>query len=386
MHQFEFPSLPLPADGPSLRAGVRAFLSQERAAGSYVPGRLSWTSWNPAFSARCADAGYVGMTIPVEYGGRGLTHLHKFIVTEEMLAAGAPVGAHWIADRQSSEQILHHGTLTARTTILPKIAAGQCFFGIGMSEPDAGSDLAAVRTRGRRVNGGWEITGTKIWTSNAHRAHYLLALVRTDSEVENRHQGLTQFIIDLSKPGITVRPIINLSLRHEFNEVHFKNYYVSDDYIVGDVGNGWSMVTGELAYERSGPDRFMSSYQLLLSVLTQFQQKNHQLDALSLNTLGRLLAHLVTLRHMSLSVAQMLDRGENPQVEAALVKDIGTTFERDIPEQVRLILNKKPSIGQENEYSEILGQIILDAPSFTLRGGTNEVLRGIIAKGLQTNE
>lgn len=383
MHEFEFPSLPLPAGGSSLREGVRAFLARERAAGSFVPGRLSWTSWNPAFSVACAAAGYVGMTIPTEYGGRGLTHLHKFIVAEEMLAAGAPVGAHWIADRQSSEQILRHGTNIARNTILPKIASGECYFAIGMSEPDAGSDLAAVRTRAQRTHGGWAITGSKIWTSNAHRAHYLLALVRTDSHVENRHAGLTQFVIDLNKPGVEVKPIINIAHRHEFNEVHFKNYYVSDEYVVGDVGNGWNMVTGELGYERSGPDRFMSSYQLLLSALALLKQNQELVDAFSLNLIGRLITHLVTLRHMSLTVAKMLARGDNPRLEVALVKDIGTTFERDVPEQVRLLSNIQPIMADENNYGAILGQIILDAPSFTLRGGTNEILKGIIAKGLQ---
>ena len=121
----------------------------------------------------------------------------RFVITQEMLAAGAPCFAHWIADRQSGPQILRHGSERAKRLLLPRICRGECFFGIGMSEPDSGSDLAAVRTRAVRRDGGWVINGSKIWTSNAHRVHYLIALVRTGDAGEDRHGGLTQFIVDL---------------------------------------------------------------------------------------------------------------------------------------------------------------------------------------------
>ena len=127
-----------------------------------------------------------------------------------MLAHGAPVGAHWVADRQSGNQILRHGSERARQTILPKICAGECFFSIGMSEPDSGSDLAAVRTKAIKVEGGWKISGSKVWTSGAHEAHYLIALVRTAPLEDDRHAGMTQFIIDTAKPGFSTRPIYNL--------------------------------------------------------------------------------------------------------------------------------------------------------------------------------
>ncbi|HLG87012.1 MAG TPA: acyl-CoA dehydrogenase family protein [Alphaproteobacteria bacterium] len=178
----------------------------------------------------------------------------RFVVTAEMLAAGAPCFAHWIADRQSGPQILAHGSERAKHSILPRICRGECFFGIGMSEPESGSDLAAVRTRAERRDGGWAINGSKIWTSNAHHAHYLIALVRTGEAGEDRHGGLTQFIVDMSSPGIRVRPIHNLAGGHEFNEVFFEDVFVPDDMMVGAEGEGWAMVTRELAFERSGPD------------------------------------------------------------------------------------------------------------------------------------
>lgn len=385
MHQFKFDAVRLPPACDTLRREVREFLAREQAAGSFIPAPDAWASWSPDFSRKCGEAGFIGLTLPVEYGGHGRTTLEKFVVTEEMLAAGAPVFAHWIADRQSSMQILRNGSERARREILPRIAGGECFFGIGMSEPDSGSDLAAVRTRATQVDGGWSITGTKIWTSNAHRAHYLLALVRTEAMGDARHKGLTQFIVDLSSPGLQVRPIYNLYGGHDFNEVNFQDCFVPDDMVVGDVGDGWNMVTGELAYERAGPDRYLSAYQLLLAAIREAGTEPGARDA---NDLGRLVAHLATLRRISSSIAGMLERGEQPVVEAALLKDMGTTFEREVPEVVRLLHSMEPAFVGERGLAAtdgidaMLGETVLRAPGFTLRGGTREILRGMIAKGM----
>jgi alkylation response protein AidB-like acyl-CoA dehydrogenase len=169
---------PLPEEAP-LRQKVRAFLAAEREAGRYVPHRCSWSSFDAEFSRRAAKAGFVGITFPKQHGGHGLSSLARFAVTEEMLAGGAPCGAHWIADRQSGPQIVKHGSSYAKALLVPRICAGECFFGIGMSEPDSGSDLAAVRTRAEYVDGGFVVNGTKVWTTNGHRVHYLLALIRT---------------------------------------------------------------------------------------------------------------------------------------------------------------------------------------------------------------
>ncbi|MEW6688483.1 MAG: acyl-CoA dehydrogenase family protein, partial [Pseudomonadota bacterium] len=267
----------------------------------------------------------------------------------------------------------------ARRELLPRIAAGECFFAIGMSEPDSGSDLAAVRTRAIEVEGGWKLSGTKVWTSNAHRAHYLIALARTAPKEEDRHAGLTQFIVELGKPGVSVSPIHNLYGGHDFNQVVFDECFVPDDFVIGEVGAGWRMVTAELAFERSGPDRFLSTYQLLLESLRSI---GPQPDARAAGEIGRFVAHLATLRRMSLSVAGMLERGAQPAVEAALVKDIGTAFEREVPEIFRQLIPTEPALGGGVSYAELLGGTILRAPGFTIRGGTREILRGMIARGL----
>jgi alkylation response protein AidB-like acyl-CoA dehydrogenase len=379
MQEFRFEPVQMPDSVEALRREVRSFIAEEVAAGSFTPKRNSWSSFDAAFSRKCGERGFIGMTWPACYGGQEKTALERYVMTEEMLAGGAPVGAHWVADRQSGHQILRYGSERARQAILPRITAGACFFGIGMSEPDSGSDLAAVRTRAAQVDGGWRISGTKVWTSSAHRAHYLIALVRTSLADEERHAGLTQFIIDMAEPGVTVRPIYNLYGGHDFNEVVFDDYFVPDDMVVGEVGGGWKMVTGELAFERSGPDRFLSTYQLLAESIRVVGQAP---DDRAANEIGRFVAHLATLRRMSTSVAGMLHRGQQPLVEAALVKDIGTTFEREIPEVFRQLIPTEPSMGGGDSYAELLGMTILRAPGFTIRGGTREILRGMIARGL----
>jgi len=379
MREFEFKGVRLPAEAVEERARVRAFLKAERDAGRYLPHLSSWSSFDPEFSKRAGAEGFIGVTWPREYGGREQSSLTRFVITEEMLAQGAPCGAHWIADRQSGPQILRHGSERAKRDILPRIARGECYFGIGMSEPDSGSDLAAVRTRATRVDGGWVINGSKIWTTNAHVVHYLIALVRTSDMGEDRHGGLTQFIIDMSKPGVTARPIHDLGGNHEFNEVSFQDYFVPDDMMVGSEGQGWSMVTSELAFERSGPDRFLSDFQLLVGLVDRLGTSPERREAIEV---GRLVAHLASLRRMSSSVAGLLDKGQSPNTQAALVKDMGTGFEREIPEIARRLVAIEPSRDRDDRFSESLADVLLRAPSFTLRGGTREILRSVIARGL----
>lgn len=380
MRSFRFDALAMTPEADAVRGQVRAFLKDEREHGRYSPYRCSWSTFDPEFSRRAGAAGFIGMTWPTRYGGQERTDLERFVVAEEMLAAGAPGGAHWVADRQSGPQILKHGSERARATILPRIAAGECFFGIGMSEPNSGSDLAAVRTKAEKVQDGWRINGSKIWTSNAHRADYLIALVRTSPAGDDRHAGLTQFVIDLKADGLTIRPIRNMGGEHEFNEVFFDDYFVADDMMVGAEGAGWTTVTKELAFERGGPDRFMSDFRLLNEVVDRVGPAP---DGRQASEIGRLIAHAAALRRMSASIAGLVQRGENPVTEAALLKDVGTAFERDLPERVRHLVAADPSLDDDEDgFNEALGDVLLRAPSFTIRGGTPEILRGMIARGL----
>jgi alkylation response protein AidB-like acyl-CoA dehydrogenase len=343
------------------------------------PTARSWGGWDPEFSRAVGARGWIGMTWPKRYGGHERTFLERYVVLEEMLAAGAPVGAHWVADRQSGPLLLRFGTEAQRERFVPAIARGELAFAIGMSEPDSGSDLASIRTRAVRHDGGYVVNGTKVWTSNAHRAPYAIALFRTAVVADRKHEGLTQFLVDLRSPGITVRPIINLAGSHDFNEVVFQDAFVPDDMRVGGDGDGWKQVTTELAFERSGPERYLSSIALVLELIrAQEGQPTERGAAL----VGRLVAHLTTLRQMSLSVAGMLQAGQNPNLEAALVKDVGTVFEQEIPEAVHALLDVEPTIDSGDMLQQTLGYLVQRTPSFSLRGGTREVLRGIIARGL----
>jgi len=350
---FRFELGELPPQAEVLRAEVREFLRRELGDAAPLRRAHSWGGFDREFSRKMGARGWIAMTWPKRYGGHERSALERYVVLEEMLAAGAPVSAHWIADRQSGPLLLRFGTEAQRQKFLPAIARGELSFAIGMSEPDSGSDLASLRTRAERIPGGYRVNGTKVWTSNAHLADYMIATFRTHHDPAKKHEGLTQFLVDPKLQGITMSPIIDLAGAHHFNMVVFEDAFVPEDMRVGEEGAGWKQVTTELAFERSGPERYLSSF-----------------------------AHLATLRQMSLSVALMLQAGENPNLEAAVVKDVGTTFEQEIPEIVHTLLGVEPTIDSGSDLQQVLGFLMQRAPSFSLRGGTREILRGIIARGL----
>ncbi|HAM56603.1 MAG TPA: acyl-CoA dehydrogenase [Candidatus Rokubacteria bacterium] len=375
---FRFDLCTLPPEAEALRGEVREFLRETLGDMPPVKRARSWGGFDREFTRTVAARGWIGMTWPRRYGGHERSALERYVVLEEMLAAGAPVGAHWIADRQSGPLLLRFGTEAQRERFLPAIARGELALAIGMSEPDSGSDLASIRTRAERVDGGYRVNGTKVWTSNVHRADYMIALFRTRVVPEKKHEGLSQFLVDPKSPGITIRPIIELSGAHHFNEVVFQDAFVPEDMRVGEEGAGWKQVGAELAFERSGPERYLSCLALLVELIRAAPADPGERMAVAI---GRLVAHLATLRQMSLSVAGMLQRGENPNLEAALVKDLGTNFEQEIPEIVHGLLGCEPT-ARGSDLQQVLGYLVQHAPSFSLRGGTREILRGIIARGL----
>ena len=379
MATFNFHLGELPLEAQKVREEIRDFLSRELGDRSASRRALSWGGFDREFSRKLGQAGFIAMTWPKKYGGHERTALERYVVLEESLAAGAPTSAHWVADRQSGPLLLRFGTEAQRERFLPRIARGELAFAIGMSEPDSGSDLASIRTRAERVEGGYRVNGTKIWTSNAHLSDYAIALFRTKVVPDKKHEGLSQFLVDLKSEGISIRPIIDLAGGHHFNEVHFQNCFVPDDMLVGKDGDGWKQVTTELAFERSGPERYLSSIRLVIELIREVGREPGERAAV---VIGRLAAHLATLRQMSLSVAMMLQAGQNPNLEAAVVKDVGTSFEQEIPEVVHALLGVEPRLDSGSQFERTFGYLVEHAPSFSLRGGTREVLRGIIARGL----
>lgn len=382
MPRFDFQPHELPPEVEALRAEVRDFLSREMAGIAPAKRAANWMGFSPDWSRKMGAQGWIGMTWPKQYGGHERSALERYVVLEEMLAAGAPVGAHWITDRQSGPLLLRYGTEEQRQMVLPSATKGECYFCIGMSEPDSGSDLASIRTRGEwsENDKSYVVNGTKVWTTNAHRCHYMVALIRTGgADPKARQDGLTQFLIPTDHPGVTVRPIRDLAGGEHFTEVVFENAPVPENLRVGEEGAGWKQVMAELAFERSGPERYLSCIELLLQMIRIAEDDPSERLAVGI---GRMVAHLSTLRQMSISVASMLEAGEDPALEAAVVKDIGGSFEQEIPEIAHDLLGREPSATAPGDYEQVLAYLTQHAPSFSLRGGTREILRGIMARGL----
>jgi alkylation response protein AidB-like acyl-CoA dehydrogenase len=371
----------IPAEDEALRRPVREFLAEQLAGVPAATRARSWMGFDADFSRALAAKGWVGLTLPTKYGGGGRSHFARFVLIEELLAAGAPVAAHWIAERQSGPLLLRFGTPEQRAAFVPRICAGQAFFCIGMSEPNSGSDLASVRTRAEPTAGGWRLNGSKLWTTYGHKADYMIALVRTSGGPDDRQRGLSQLLIDLKTPGVEARPIRDIAGDSHFSEVHFTDVDLPREALVGAEGQGWEQVNAELAFERSGPERIYSSMALIDAWLTFVRSRGAPTEA-ETELAGRLLARLATLRSMSLSVTSLLAEGKSPANEASVVKDLGTSFEQSIPGLITDHLASLESGEIPQSLLAALDYVTAMSPSFSLRGGTREILRGIIARGL----
>ena len=381
MSKFNFPSIKETNDLSNLRKEVRNFITKSLNHKDFEPSADAWVfSASPEFSKKLGSMGWLGMSFPKKYGGNERTALERYVVTEELLASGAPVAAHWIADRQSGSQILRYGSEEQKKSIIPKITAGECFFAIGMSEPDSGSDLASVKTRATKIENGWNLEGRKIWSTGAHISNYMIVLARTSPASEkNRHEGLSQFLVDLSLPNVSVKGIPDMTGQRHFNETLFDNVILSKDALLGVEGKGWSQVVGELALERSGPERFLSHFSLLESFINEF--KNILLKSGS-KLIGKLIAELQTLRRMSFSIASMLQSGESPETQAAFVKELGNKFEKTMVETLREFSSIIPLYEWPSQLQNLFEDATLRIPSNSLRGGTTEIMKGIIARQL----
>ena len=381
----DFSSLELPPAALKLRGEVREFLRQAVAAESFVP-HLGHAEFDLEFTKKIAARGWIGLTWPKQYGGQERSYLERFVITEEMLAAAAPCAAHWFGDRQTGPSLLRHGSEFLKQKYLPAITRGEMAFALGMSEPGSGSDLASVRTRAEKVDGGWRVTGQKVWTSWAHKADAFFVLCRTAPDSGNRHEGLSQLIVEIkNSPGVTVRPIRFMNGEHHFNEVFLDQVFVPDSHVLGAVGQGWKQITSELALERSGPERYLTTLPLLVELVRRLGKSD---DIRAQEMVGRLTARLWTLRRMSLAIALALDPSSARQgavdlgTEAALVKDMGTFYEREIIDAARLLVAVEPTLDASDTFERYLAECIISAPVSTIRGGTTQVLRTLIARRL----
>lgn len=379
----QFDPIRLPASAQALRAEVREFIRDEIARGTLTVRQsvAAGSGFNPEFSRRLGAKGWIGMTWPKRYGGHERSFLDRYVVTEELRVANAPVSVHFTADRQSGPMLLKYASESIKLDILPRITRGEVCFCIGMSEPNSGSDLYAANVRAVRCEGGFRVNGTKAWTTSAHRAQYMIGLFRTSPATEqNRRHGLTQFLVDMRWSGIKVNPIADMSGRHEFNEVVFSDMFVPEDHLLGEVDLAWKQAASELAYERSGPERFLETSYLLFELVRLLGETP---DTRGTEGLGRLVAQLHTLRRMSVSVNGMLQAGKEPSLEGAIVKDLGTVWQQQLPVRARdLAAFLDAETHDRAFFDQCLTHAVRAVPKLTIQGGTTEILRGIIARGL----
>jgi len=367
----------------ALQGEVRSFLAEELPRGTFTPGLGMNGAKDPSFSAKLGRRGWLGMALPKRFGGHDRSAVDRMIVTEELLRWGAPVGHHWVADRQTGPVIARFGTEAQKERFLPAICRGEVSFSIGMSEPDSGSDLASLSTRAVRDGDGWVLVGRKIWTTLAHVNDWFVVLCRTSpvEETGDKRLGLSQLIVDLHSPGVEITPIPFIDGTADFCEVVLDEVFVPDDLVLGEIGAGWSQNTSELAFERGGPERWLSTYLVVEEFLRQHEVGTIPDDLVDL--LGSATAMYWVLHNLTLSIARTIDAGGSPSLEASLMKEMGTRFEQDVLNAVLAIVDFEPGLPARSVLERLLVTATQTAPSVTIRGGTNEILRSVAAKGLQ---
>ena len=367
----------------ALRRELREFLADDPALRDRRFEEDGWiTGYDPGFSKRIGERGWIGLTWPRRYGGSERSYLDRLIVTEELLLAGAPVAAHWFGDRQIGPALLAHGTEEQRDELLPRIARAEIGFCVGMSEPNAGSDLAGLSTRAVVDGGDFVITGQKIWTSFASDAHYCYLVARTDPD-SAPHRGISEILVPMDAPGITVRPIPDMVGESHFGEVFFDEVRVPRRWLIGELDRGFYQIMKQLDYERSGIERLISNYPLWRDALALASERGALNDPALRQEVVEIETALRAGRGMIYKVAAILSAGRTPNHEAAVAKVFCTSLEQRIADLVARVLGPAAQLSLGTARAPLGGRAaraLLYAPAYTIQGGTNEILRNIIAQ------
>ena len=370
----------LTAQQQEFRAEIRHFLAAEIPADSTTED--GWiVGYSPAFSRKLGARGWIGLTWPKKYGGQECSYLDRLVLTEELLRAGAPVAAHWLGDRQVGPALLAYGSEEQKAELLPRVTKGEIVFCLGMSEPGSGSDLASLRTRAVEEGDHFVLNGQKIWTSFAHVADYAYLVARTDPDAP-KHKGISEFLVDMKTPGITVRPLVDITKEHHFNEVFFDNVKVEKKWVIGEKNRGWYQIASQLDYERSGIERLLSNYPLFRDTVKYAQETGLAKDPLVRNQLAQMQIELDMGRFMVYKVAWLLTQGYVPNHEAAMAKCFCTEVEQRIAQTVCNLLGDYSVLLPGSPAARLAGRAArgyLYAPAYTIQGGTSNVLRNIMA-------
>lgn len=364
----------------AFRQEIRDFLAQEVKSSAVTED--GWiVGFSREFSQKLGERGWIGLTWPKKYGGQERSYLDRVVLTEELLRAGAPVAAHWLGDRQVGPALLAYGSEEQKTEILPRVTKGEIVFCLGMSEPGAGSDLASLRTKALEEGDSFSLTGQKIWTSFAHVADYAYLVARTDTNAP-KHKGISEFLIDMQTPGVTVRPLVDITGEHHFNEVFFDNVRVEKKWLIGEKNRGWYQIASQLDYERSGIERLLSNYPLFRDTVQYAQEHGLTEDPLVRNQLAQMQIELDIGRFMVYKVAWLLSQGGVPNHEAAMAKCFCTEVEQRIAQTISGLLGDYAVLLPGSPAARLAGRAArgyLYAPAYTIQGGTSNVLRNIMA-------
>ncbi|GIW16750.1 MAG: acyl-CoA dehydrogenase [Tepidiforma sp.] len=364
------------AEDEAFRQEVRAFIRAE----------LPKVREGESFTKKLAAKGWLTMSWPKEYGGQGAPHLRQLVYNEEMAYHRAP-GQTMGADRVGPTLILF-GTEEQKAQFLPAIVRDDITWCQGFSEPGSGSDLASLQTRAVRDGDCWVINGQKIWTSNAQRADYMILLARTDPDAP-KHRGITYFLVDMKLPGITVRPLVQMTGQAGFNEVFFDDVRVPANMVVGEVNRGWYVSTATLDFERSGIGRVIGGLRTFEEVVA-YAKATPARDSGGGTLFDRAPVRLALAdvalsfevgRLMSYRVAWMQSRGLVPNYEASMAKTFGTELHQRMARVAYTTLGLRGQL-LGGEWAPLEGQIpmtVLQAVSLTIAAGTSEINRNIIA-------
>jgi alkylation response protein AidB-like acyl-CoA dehydrogenase len=378
------------------RQEVSKFVSEELQAGTFkIQSRGLVADQDIEFSRKMAARSWIGFTWPRQYWGQGRSYVEKTILNEELFKVQAPVGYHFLGDRQVGPALIHFGSDWQQKYFLPKIVKAEegMSFCLLFSEPDAGSDLAGISTSAKKDGDDYIISGQKVWSSEAHEAGYgwLLAKTNLDPDVP-AHNACSEFILDMSLPGVSVRPIINMAGEHSFNEVFLDNVRVHKKYLVGQEDAGFKQIMAQVDYERAGIERIMQNYpvydQLVKHVESmQIQNEEPEFCVWIKDALARLEIEFQIGRLLCYQTAWIIDQGQKPTSQAALCKAYCTQVEQRINDIATRVLGPQSLIRQQSPWApwdiDVAG-CYLWQPSYTLQGGSVEILKNIVAiRGLK---
>ena len=371
----------------TFRQEVRDFLEGEIKSGAFQPMCDGWIQgFSPDFTKKMAARGWIGLHWPKEYGGQGRSQIDRLILTEELMRYGAPAACHWFADRQIGRSIIIYGTDEQKEELLPLILKGEAYIGLGMSEPEAGSDLASLRTRATEDGDDYIIDGQKMWTSCARFMTHVYIVARTDPDAP-KHRGISEFILDASLPGIDIRPTIDITGTEAWGEVFYDNVRIPKKNLIGEKNRGFYQILNQLDFERAGLERLMGNYPLFEALIGFTKETTRNgvplcKDPLIRDKLARLQIEFEMGRLLSYRVVLVIEEGRAPNVEAAMAKAYCTTFEQRLASMATEILGLYGQLVAESKWAPIMGMAphsYLGSKGYSLQAGTTEVLKNIVA-------